>query len=102
MGLQLRGWMIGMDTDGVRQWLLIGKVDNVVIELWVFTCTVAGYPSRQNVGTLCSTSNAEMGICTREWVCRSFSLVIPIGKSNTRNYLHSLGIDLPILSWCGL
>ena len=26
-----------------------------------------------------------MGICTREWVCRSFSLVIPIGKSNTFN-----------------
>ena len=50
MGLQLRGWMIGMDTDGVRQWLLIGKVDNVVIELWVFTCTVAGYPSRQKRG----------------------------------------------------
>ena len=23
-----------------------------------------------------------MGICTLEWVCRSFSLVIPIGKSN--------------------
>ena len=26
----------------VRQWLLIGKVDNFVIELWVFTCTAAG------------------------------------------------------------
>ena len=25
----------------VIQWLLIGKVDNVVIELWVFTFTVA-------------------------------------------------------------
>ena len=24
-----------------------------------------------------------MGICTLEWVCRFFSLVIPIGKSNT-------------------
>ena len=26
----------------VRQWLLIGKVDNFVIELWVFKCTAAG------------------------------------------------------------
>ena len=34
----------------VRQWLLIGKVDNVVIELWLFTCTVAGYPSGQKRG----------------------------------------------------
>ena len=34
----------------VRQWLLIGKVDNVFIELWVFTCTVAGYPSREKRG----------------------------------------------------
>ena len=31
----------------VIQWILIGKVDNVVIELWLFTCTVAGYPSGQ-------------------------------------------------------
>ena len=28
----------------VRQWLLIGQVDNAVIELWLFTCTVAGPP----------------------------------------------------------
>ena len=35
------------------------------------------------MGTLCSTWNVEMGICTLEWVCRSFSLVIPIGKSNS-------------------
>ena len=34
------------------------------------------------MGILCSTWNVEMGICIREWVCRSFSLVIPIGKSN--------------------
>ena len=34
----------------VKQWLLIGKVDNVVIELWVFTCTAAGWPSRQQRG----------------------------------------------------
>ena len=34
----------------VRQWLLIGKVDNLVIELWVFTCTVAGYPLRKKCG----------------------------------------------------
>ena len=31
----------------LRQWLLIGKVDNVVTELWLFTCTVAKYPSRK-------------------------------------------------------
>ena len=31
----------------VRQGLLIGKDDNIVIELWVFTCTVAGYLLRQ-------------------------------------------------------
>ena len=36
------------------------------------------------MGTLCSTWNVELGICTLEWVCRSFSLVIPIGKSNRR------------------
>ena len=30
----------------VKQWLLIGKVDNIIIELWLFTCTVAGYPLR--------------------------------------------------------
>ena len=34
----------------VRQWLLIGKDDNIVIELWVFTCTVAGYLLRQKRG----------------------------------------------------
>ena len=34
------------------------------------------------MGTLCSTWNVEKRICTWEWVCRSFSLVIPIGKSN--------------------
>ena len=34
------------------------------------------------MGTLCSTWNLEMGICTLEWVGRFFSLVIPIGKSN--------------------
>ena len=28
----------------VRQWLLIGQVDNVVVELWLFTCSVAGSP----------------------------------------------------------
>ena len=37
----------------------------------------------KNVGTLCSTCNVEVGICTLEWVYRSFSLVILIGKSNT-------------------
>ena len=35
------------------------------------------------MGLLCSTGNVEMGICNLEWVCRSFSFVIPIGKSNT-------------------
>ena len=42
----------------VRQWLLIGKVYNDVIELWVSTsntCTAAVRPLRENVGTLCST-----------------------------------------------
>ena len=34
----------------VRQWLIIGKVDNFVIELWVFTCTAAGWPLRQKRG----------------------------------------------------
>ena len=34
----------------VRQWLLIGQVDNVVIELWLFTCTVAGSPSGEKRG----------------------------------------------------
>ena len=34
----------------VRQWLLIGQVDNIVIELWLFACTVAGYPSGQKLG----------------------------------------------------
>ena len=34
----------------VRQWLLIGKVDNVVVELWLFTCTFASYPSGQKRG----------------------------------------------------
>ena len=44
----------------------------------------------KNVGTLCSTWNVEMGICTCEWVCRSCSLVIPIGKSNTPlMHMHS-------------
>ena len=68
----------------VRQSLLIGKVDNDVIELWVSnsnTCTVAGRPSRQKVGTLCFKWKVETCICTREWVCRSFSLYILIGKS---------------------
>ena len=37
----------------------------------------------KNVGTLCSMWNVEMGICPLDWVCSSFSLVIPIGKSNT-------------------
>ena len=71
------------DSSSVRQWLLIGQVDNIVIELWLFTCTVAGSMSWKNVGTLCSTWNVDMRISTLEWVCRSFSLVIPIGKSNT-------------------
>ena len=35
------------NVESVRQWLLIGKVDNIVIELWLFTCTVAGYPLGQ-------------------------------------------------------
>ena len=34
----------------VRQWLLIGQVDNAVIELWLFTCTVAGYLSGKKRG----------------------------------------------------
>ena len=34
----------------VRQWLPIGKVDNVVIELWVYTCTAAGRSPRQKRG----------------------------------------------------
>ena len=34
----------------VRQWLLIGQVDNVVLELWLFACTVAGSPSGQKRG----------------------------------------------------
>ena len=34
----------------VRQWLLIGQVDKVVIELWLFTCKVAGSPSGQKRG----------------------------------------------------
>ena len=29
-----------------------------------------------------------MGICTLKWVCRSFSLVIPIGKSNSCVHSH--------------
>ena len=33
-----------------RQWLLIGQVNNIVIELWLFTCTVAGSPSGQKRG----------------------------------------------------
>ena len=37
------------------------------------------------MGTLCSTWNVRTVICTREWVCRSFGLVIPIGKSNNTN-----------------
>ena len=44
--------------------------------LWLFV-------GEKNVGILCSTWNVEMGICALEWVCRSFSLVILIGKSNT-------------------
>ena len=35
------------------------------------------------MGTLCSMWNMEMGICTREWVCRSFILAIQIGNYNT-------------------
>ena len=35
------------------------------------------------MGTLRSTWKVETGICTREWVCRSFILATPIGKSNT-------------------
>ena len=34
----------------VRQWLLIGQVENVVIELLLFSCTVAGSPSGQKRG----------------------------------------------------
>ena len=30
-----------------------------------------------------------MGICTLEWVCRSFRLVIPIGKSNINTSTHN-------------
>ena len=33
-----------------------------------------------------STWNVETGICTREWVCRFFSLAIPIGKYNIIKY----------------
>ena len=39
------------------------------------------------MGTQCSTWKMEMGICTLKWVCTSFSLVIPIGKSN-RSFPH--------------
>ena len=34
----------------VRQWIIVGQVDNVVLELWLFTCTVAGSPSGQKCG----------------------------------------------------
>ena len=34
----------------VRPWLIIGQVDNVIIELWLFTCTVAGSLSGQKRG----------------------------------------------------
>ena len=34
----------------VKQWLLISKVDNVAIELFLFTCTVAAYQSGQKRG----------------------------------------------------
>ena len=34
----------------VRKWLLIVQVDNVVIELCLFTCTVIGSPSGQKRG----------------------------------------------------
>ena len=34
----------------VRHWLIIGKVDNVLIELWLFICTVACYLSGQKCG----------------------------------------------------
>ena len=40
-------------SEFVRQWLLIGKVDNDIIELWVSTsntCTAAVLPSRQKLG----------------------------------------------------
>ena len=49
----------------VRQWLHIGEVDNVIIELWVSTsntCPAAGRPSRQKYGTRLSMWNVEMGI----------------------------------------
>ena len=35
------------------------------------------------MGTLCSIWKVETSICTRDWVCGSFSLEILIGKSNT-------------------
>ena len=37
-------------TLGVRQWLLIGKVDNLIIDLRLFTCTVVGYPPGKKRG----------------------------------------------------
>ena len=41
------------ETLGVRQWLLIGKVDNLVIELCLFTCTVSGYtPGKKRVDAM--------------------------------------------------
>ena len=49
----------------VRQCILIGKVDNDIIELWLATsntCKAAGRPSRQKVGTQCSTWKVETGI----------------------------------------
>ena len=69
-----------------RQWLHIGEVDNEVIELSVATAniwTAAGRLSRQKVGTRRSTWKVETGICTCEWVRRTFSLAIRIGESNT-------------------
>ena len=35
-------WIMNICVTSVRQWLRIRKVDNVVIELWAFTCMVAG------------------------------------------------------------
>ena len=54
------------------------------------------------MGTLCSTYNVEMGICTLEWVCNSFSLVIPIGNSNTGKVMlpDELRADVSIHGFC--
>ena len=48
-----------------RNWQHIGEVNNNIIEIWVSTsntCTAAGRPLRQIVGTQRSTSEVETGI----------------------------------------